>query len=190
MASHDLVLLLETPALRSSTWTKWEASFAWAYHLGPAAVHFTNGTALARVAKRFHVGVAPAALQSSHVDTVVTHVRTWRTELAVRRRAYYESLVHRAAGSKHGRAMTGSDGVLTVKDRHGSDRAAVLVSAVPGRLRHAKRLAGATAAVRFLAGDHAHLSESDADDFRWLVRQTRIEPVGKPGVYRKIRSVL
>ena len=189
IVNRDLVLLLESPQVGGSSWTCWEAALAARYLVGPAAVHFDYGTKLRSTRHRLPMGVpVTAKLSSVQLDQIVSFTRDKLAALAVTRRAAFETIAERAASSRGASIQLGNGGYLSVT-KSKAERAGVVVSGVPGRLRHAQRLSGVTAGVpRFLAGDHAHLSYSDAVDLKWLAPLANITLVSKASVYSAVRS--
>ena len=192
MSGASLVVLLETPSLRRSTWTMWEASFAASYRIGPVAVNFRTAPRFPHAAARETFRCDPQqSLPRTDIDRIVKFVADSLVATAVQRRAYYETIVRAAARSRHGNAVhTPAHGVLDIVDRHGSVRAHALVSAAPAQLPHVRRLAQAAHAPALLAGEHHHLMPAKFDDLNWLARQLQISLVGSAGVYRRIRALL
>lgn len=192
IANRDLVLLLESPNVGGSLWTRWEAALAARYHVGPAAVHFTNGAKLLSTRFRLSLNTSVSTtLTQIQLDGIVAFAREKLVGQAAMRRAYFETLVEQAASSHGGTVSAGPNGSLSVRNRTGAERGNVVVSGVPGRLRHAHRLSGAPpTAHKLLAGDHAHLSPQDAADLVWLSRVAGISLTGKAAVYSTIRSIL
>jgi len=193
MTEMDAVLVLETQNLRKSKWTMWEAIFAHRYRIGPLAVNFLNSPQLQSVGPRRHsTSVDPSRpISSSELNHIIQFVRDQLPELAVARRAYYETLIRLAARSRGGTVSHHQNGVLTINDGQGVHKADALASGVPARLRHAHRIADASSVFeKLIAGEHHHLQSSSLSDLQWLVGKTGLRLVGSASVYRIVRQLV
>lgn len=191
MSGMGLVVLMETASLAASRWTMWEAAFANRYRLGPIAVNF-NAAGFPAVFSRHTLNADPSQnLSQQVIADIVDFIKQEHLHVNVNRRAYYETLIRLAAQSKNGDAERIQAGVLKVVDSLGVNKGAVLPCAVPGQLKHVRRLVeAATAGDKLLAGDHAHLSPSDKSDLVWLTQGQSIQLTGSASVYRKVQDLL
>lgn len=192
MADHGLVLLLETPSVFDSDWTKWELAFARRYRLGPIAVNFNNARRWRAAAARINEFEDPLkALSTPLLERVVRFVGDTYLGTAVARRAYFETLVQLAAQSKQGGANAIDGGLMALTNSGNVRVGSVLPGAVPGRLRHVKRLVDSPiAGPRVLAGQHEHLRARDRDDLRWLAKLNAVTLAGPASVFSAVRRIL
>lgn len=191
MADMGLVVLLETPNLRSSRWTLWEAAFAHRYRIGPIAVNFNGSTGLRSVSARHYLANAPVGLSQTDVDGIVRFVQDEYLKIAVGRRAYYETLIRLASQSKGGYVKAIGAGVLEIEDFGNTTRGFALPSGVPGQLKHVRRLVEATTGgSSLLAGEHQHLSPSNHSDLEWLAAKDNVKLTGSASIYRIVRSIV
>jgi hypothetical protein len=190
MASMGLVLVLETAGLRGSDWTMFEVNFAHRYRLGPIAVNFGLAPRTGVATERLLVADDPLHdLPPQEVERIVDFVQTHALEIALSRRAYFETLVRLAASAAGSSEVDAGFGVMSLQ-RSGVPYASVLPAAVPGRLRHVHRLASAATRGRaILAGEHQHLPLADSDDLRWLARERSVTLAGSGSVFRVVRSL-
>ena len=192
MADHGLVLLLETPGVFHSEWTTWELAFAHRYRLGPVAVNFRNAPRWRAATNRLSASEDPTAnLPAPLLEQVVNFVRHNHLTTSVTRRAYFETLVQLAAQTKRGSASVIDGGLLELTNASSVKVGSALPGAVPGRLRHVKRLVDSPIpGQRLLAGQHEHLRPRDRDDLRWLAGTTGITLAGPASIYSAVRRIL
>ena len=160
------------------------------------AVNFAGAPRLRAVGThRYSEAGKPAiALPVTNLDRIVRFIQDSLPEIAIVRRAYYETLIRLAAKSRNGLARRQPDGVLAIEDQHGFLKAHVLATGVPARLNHVRRIAGTglpPAPVRLIAGEHDHLQTSARGDLLWLANQTGVTLTGSASVFRAIqRSIV
>ena len=190
MSNKDLVVLLETDSVLQSKWTLWEAAFARRYRIGPVAINFQTAPHVPRMRWRHHLNCSAATrLSQTDRDSAVEFVKGQVVRAGVMRRAYFETLIRRAAQSKQGDAVLVSRGAMEVLDNHGTPKGAALVSAAPGQLRHFYRLCGNSAPL-ILAGEHQHLPPIESEAFQWLARHLNVITVGSGSIYQEVRNLL
>jgi TIR domain len=192
MSGMGLVVLLETQGLKNSRWTMWEAAFAHRYRIGPIAVNFKNSSQHHSASVRHNVSEDPLkSMHSTTVDDIVKFIQVEHLNVAISRRAYYETLVRVAAESKSGDVTRIGPNVLKIADSQHSTRGFALPCGVPGQLKHIRHLVETkTGGCALLAGEHIHLPPSDLSDLEWLAAKEKVMLTGSASIYRVVCNIV
>ncbi len=193
MAESDAVLVLETQNICRSKWTMWEAAFAHRYRIGPLAVNFQSAPQLLSAGSRRHrVNASPSAqIPKADIDNIVGFIQGQLPQLAVKRRAYYETLIRLAARTRGGTVAHNQSGVLTIRDSGGVGKADALATGMPAQLRHVHRLVEASGvSEKLIAGEHCHLQGATLADLQWLADKVGITLAGSASVFRVVQRIV
>lgn len=193
MAESDAVLVLETQSICRSKWTMWEAAFAHRYRIGPLAVNFQSAPQLLSAGSRRHpVNASPSArIPQADIDNIIGFIQDQLPQLAVKRRAYYETLIRLAAKTRGGTVAHNQSGVLTISDRGGTGKVDALATGIPAQLRHVHRLVEASKVTeKLIAGEHCHLQGTSLADLEWLTDSVGVRLAGSASVFRVIQHII
>jgi hypothetical protein len=138
------------------------------------------------------VGALPSApIPPADVDKIVKFIQDQLPQLAVKRRAYYETLIRLAARTKGGTVGNHPNGLLTIRDSGGSERADALATGMPAQLRHMHRLAEASkVSTKLIAGEHGHLQGASLADLQWLAGEVGVTLAGSASVFREVQRIV
>lgn len=193
MAKSDAVLVLETKNITQSKWTMWEAAFAHRYRIGPLAVNFKNAPQLLSVgSRRISVNDDPSQnISALEINHIISFVQDQLPQLAIKRRAYYETLIRLAAKTRGGTVAHNQSGVLTISDRGGAGKADALAIGIPAQLSHVHRLVEASkVSEKLIAGEHCHLQGTPLADLQWLTDSVGVRLAGSASVFRVVQHIV
>jgi hypothetical protein len=195
LAERDVVVLIETPDILKSRWTKWEVAFARRYRLGLLALHWPGAATFPGVAHRRKVTPqANGELMQADLALAANFIEREHTLASLTRTAFYETLIDQAAKANGGRTEPLDEGVRAVRDATGDLVAAVGPAGRPGRLSDARLLALASIPTPkcplILAGQHRHLPSGAQTDMTWLASTLNIELLGHVDAYTRVRALV
>ena len=118
LADKAVLLVVETSNILQSRWTVWEVGFARRYHLGLLALNCGKAPRLSGIAQRNFVRRSwTGVLNATDLAKTVEFVQREWNFAAVRRRAFYEGFVARAASAGGGTVTDQGDGLLAIHNR-------------------------------------------------------------------------
>lgn len=176
------VLLLESQNILSSPWTLAEIAFARLYRLGLIALEMPKGVKLGSIAAKDRISLntgwksgAQATLTTSHVQQVVSFVRSAYAGQILRRRAYLESALTHALRQAGVTSTPSQGGIALAQSQSASPvrRYGLLMSAVPPALEEMRRISSCPAQLerRIVIGPHGLSDPERKDDVAWLGRK-------------------
>ncbi|HEY1863395.1 MAG TPA: toll/interleukin-1 receptor domain-containing protein [Roseiarcus sp.] len=195
LAERDVVILIETPKILQSRWTKWEVAFARRYRLGLLALQWPGAPTFPGVANRLMVTPqANGELTQADLASAANFIEREHTFASLTRPAFYEALINQAAKTKSGWTEPLAEGAWAVRDANGTRVAAVAPAGRPGRLGDARLLALAPVVAPngplILAGQHRHLPLGAQTDMTWLATKLNIELLGHVDAYARVKALV
>jgi len=194
LAERDVVVLIETPNILHSRWTKWEVAFALRYRLGLLALHWPSAPMFPGVAHRRMVVPQNGELTQADLASAANFIEREHTLAALTRTAFYETLIDQAAKTKGGGTEPLAEATWAIRDAHGTQVATVAPAGRPARLGDARLLALASVLApkcpMILAGQHRHLPTGAQMDMTWLASILNIELLGHVDAYARIMSLV
>ncbi len=176
LADKGCVLLLESPNLAKSRWTRWEIAFARHYHLGLMALNVDGAPPLPagpQSPDRMNVRTQPSSeeLSISDLGTVIDFIARRYTINSIARRVFYEELLRKTSQSEGVGFQELGNGTYALS-AHGKT-ALVYPSGRPGNLSELHNTAvtssfTSTFDFRILAGQHQHLPPRANQELDWL----------------------
>jgi hypothetical protein len=185
LADKGLVVVIESPLVRSSPWTLAEVGFARALRLGLLALAMPGGPQLRAIpaadrhtpsaGEWISAGAGGLRLRPSACSTAVDFIRQRYAQHVLYRRLYLENLLHRAlASTPLSVAAVGQDAFHV----SGGARDYVLhLASRPPRLRqvrNASSMAQPLGAHPVVIGAHRFLPPADRPDIEWLADQVSV----------------
>jgi len=205
LADKGLVLVLASPKLPCSHWTRFELAFARTARLGAVVLDLPGGRlpfrlpAAARISisagDRAHPGAGP--WQKSDTlgapETIVEAIRDHYARQVVGRRLYLENALHAALSPHRLRATLDDQGVHHCQASAGKRRYALFLSHRPPSLGEIRRVHEAQTSAQRASGlperglvvgpgrTSSMLRQEEAGDVRWLAARTpvRLWPEGQ-----------
>jgi TIR domain len=183
LADKGMLLVLESPLVRSSRWTLREVAFARVLHLGLFALALPHGSAFKEIrGGDRHVpdagdwsapGPRGPKLTGQACGSVVDFVRERYAAQALARQLYLESLLHQCLATQ-GLAAVALGGT-TFRVAAGADYLVQLSSRPPrlAELRRASSAAQPLAAHPVIVGAHHFLPPQERSDIEWLATELR-----------------
>ncbi len=195
LAERDVVVLIETPNILKSRWTKWEVAFARRYRLGLLALQWPGAPTFPGVAhRRMVTPQANGELGPADLASTANFIEREHTLASLTRTAFYETLIDQAARTKGGWTEPLAEGTLAIRDANGNWVAAVAPAGRPGRLGDARLLALASVLTPncplILAGQHGHLTWGAQTDMTWLASTLNIELLGHVDAYARVGALV
>lgn len=178
LADKGLLLVLESPQVRKSSWALAEVAFARALRLGLLALAMPGGFPFQSIPGRDRyvpgsfdwsttVGRGPK-LTDLACGAVVDFVRQRYAEQALYRQLYLENLLHRALARQGLSATAAGGGAFQVA---GGSNYVLQLSSRPPRLSEVRRASSAArplAAHPTVIGAYRYLTPEDGSDLEWL----------------------
>lgn len=195
LAERDVVVLIETPNILQSRWTKWEVAFARRYRLGLLALQWPGAPTFPGVAHRQTVvPQANGELTQADLASAANFIEREHTLASLTRPAFYETLIDQAAKTNGGWTERLAEGTWAIRDVNGTRMAAVAPAGRPGRLGDARLLVLASVLAPncplILAGQHRHLPAGAQTDMAWLASTLNIELLGHVDAYARVKALV
>lgn len=180
LADKGLILVVESPQVRSSPWTLAEVAFAKTLRLGLLALAMPGGQAFQVIPGQdrhqppnvswITTPTRGSTLTDSGCQEVVSFVRQRYAEQVLYRQLYLENLLHRALALQGLNATAEGGGAFRVG---GPANYLVQLSSRPPRLGEVRRASSSLplAAHPVVIGAHRHLSPEDGSDLEWLANR-------------------